>query len=140
MGKTGKISLYLLVFISLLSFSAPLISPYDPDKIDLDGIIGDGAQDEGATGAEVDRGGSPGEEARLRNRLSRRAVPGEVEAIGVERRGRGSCQRPGDRRGIRPWYHRRIPRDEGHVPGNRGEKARPAECHRFPGRSHHTER
>jgi peptide/nickel transport system permease protein len=38
MGKTGKISLCLLVLISLLSFSAPLISPYDPDKIDLDSI------------------------------------------------------------------------------------------------------
>jgi len=38
MGKTGKISLCLLVFISLLSFFAPLISPYDPDKIDLDSI------------------------------------------------------------------------------------------------------
>lgn len=38
MGKTGKISLCLLVLISLLSFSAPLISPHDPDKIDLDSI------------------------------------------------------------------------------------------------------
>jgi peptide/nickel transport system permease protein len=38
MGKTGKISLCLLVLISLLSFSAPLISPYDPDRIDLDSI------------------------------------------------------------------------------------------------------
>jgi len=38
MGKTGKISLCLLVLISLLSFSAPLISPYDPDIIDLDSI------------------------------------------------------------------------------------------------------
>jgi peptide/nickel transport system permease protein len=38
MGKTGKISLCLLVLISLFSFSAPLISPYDPDKIDLDSI------------------------------------------------------------------------------------------------------
>jgi peptide/nickel transport system permease protein len=38
MGKTGKISLCLLVLISLLSFSAPLISPYDPNRIDLDSI------------------------------------------------------------------------------------------------------
>jgi peptide/nickel transport system permease protein len=38
MGKTGKISLCLLVLISFLSFSAPLISPYDPDRIDLNSI------------------------------------------------------------------------------------------------------
>lgn len=38
MGKTGKISLCLLVLISLLSFSAPFVSPYNPDRIDLDSI------------------------------------------------------------------------------------------------------
>ncbi len=38
MKKAGKVSIILLFLISLLSFSAPLISPYDPNKIDLDSV------------------------------------------------------------------------------------------------------
>ena len=38
MRKAGKISIALLFLISVLSFSAPFISPYNPDKIDLDSI------------------------------------------------------------------------------------------------------
>jgi peptide/nickel transport system permease protein len=38
MKKAGKFSIVILVLISLLSFSAPLITSYDPDGIDLDHI------------------------------------------------------------------------------------------------------
>ncbi|MEW6163245.1 MAG: ABC transporter permease [Nitrospirota bacterium] len=38
MRKAGRVSVGILFLISLLSFSAPLISPYDPDKIDLESI------------------------------------------------------------------------------------------------------
>jgi ABC-type dipeptide/oligopeptide/nickel transport system permease subunit len=38
MKKAGKISLALLLLVLLFSFSAPLISPYDPDQINLDSI------------------------------------------------------------------------------------------------------
>jgi len=38
MKKAGKVSITFLFLISLLSFSAPLISPYDPNKIDLDSV------------------------------------------------------------------------------------------------------
>ena len=38
MGKTGKISIALLSFISLLCFTAPFICPYNPDTINLDSI------------------------------------------------------------------------------------------------------
>lgn len=38
MRKAGKVSIALLFLIAALSFSAPFISPYDPDKIDLDSI------------------------------------------------------------------------------------------------------
>jgi len=38
MGKTGKISIALLSFISLLCFTAPFICTYNPDTINLDSI------------------------------------------------------------------------------------------------------
>ncbi len=38
MRKAGKISIMLLIFISLLCFTAPFICPYDPDAIKLDSI------------------------------------------------------------------------------------------------------
>lgn len=38
MKITGKVSLLILLLISLLSLSAPLISNYNPDKIDLESI------------------------------------------------------------------------------------------------------
>ena len=38
MRKAGKVSIALLFLISLLSFAAPLICPYDPDTINLDSI------------------------------------------------------------------------------------------------------
>ncbi|MEW6215984.1 MAG: ABC transporter permease [Nitrospirota bacterium] len=38
MKTAGKVSLIILVLISLFSFFATIISPYDPDKVDLDSI------------------------------------------------------------------------------------------------------
>lgn len=38
MGLTGKLASGVLAFIFLLSFAAPLIVPYDPNKIDLDSL------------------------------------------------------------------------------------------------------
>ncbi len=38
MKRAGKIPITLLVFISLLCFTAPFIYPYDPDAINLDSI------------------------------------------------------------------------------------------------------
>ncbi|MEW6001977.1 MAG: ABC transporter permease [Nitrospirota bacterium] len=38
MKAAGKVSLAILLLISLLSFSAPIISQYDPDRIDLESI------------------------------------------------------------------------------------------------------
>lgn len=38
MKVAGKISLFVVIFISLVSLCAPLLSQYDPEKIDLDSI------------------------------------------------------------------------------------------------------
>ena len=38
MKIAGKIALYILIFISLISLCAPFLSRYEPDRIDLDSI------------------------------------------------------------------------------------------------------